>query len=251
MNIKNIFRINKLTYLFIIISVLTASFHTLVFITILVVLHEMGHFFTALLFGLKVDRIEIYPYGGLSIIEIPLNYSIIKEMIILINGPLMQQLTYLSLIRLFYQYAPIIRIYHYAILIFNLLPIYPLDGGKLLNLIFQKIIPYKTSYKASILISYLVIILLSLVYLNNIKINSIIMIIFLIYKVSSASKKRTILYEQFLFERYKNPYNYKNSKIINSPNYFYKNNKHIIKIGDKYTLERDYLRKKYAKNIKK
>ena len=251
MNIKNIFKVHKLTYLFILLSILTASFHTLVFITILVIFHEMGHFYSALLLGLHVDKIEIYPYGGLSKIDIPLNYSILKELIILINGPIIQHITYLVLIRTFPYYASTISIYHYAILIFNLLPIYPLDGGKLVNLLLQKLIPYKTSFKLSITISYLVILILGLIYLNNIKINSIILILFLIFKVTKESKYNSIRYEKFLFERYKNPINYKKCKIIYNPNSFYKNNRHLIKEEGKYTLERDFLRKKYDKLTKK
>ena len=36
--------------------------------------------------------------------------------------------------------------------LFNLMPIYPLDGGKLLHIILTNFMPYKVSYKISIFI---------------------------------------------------------------------------------------------------
>ena len=207
----------------------------------------MGHFLTAKLFGLEVDCIEIYPYGGISKCNIPLNYSIPKEMIILINGPLFQQFAFLLLIRLFPYYASTIRIYHYAMLLFNLLPIIPLDGGKLLHLIIQYCKPYKKSYEIMIRISYLTILFLGVLYFKEIRINQIIVILFLIWKVELERKKKNYIYEKFLLERYIHPKKYKQSTIIKSKDLFYKRKRHLLKIGDKYNLECDYLKEKYEK----
>ena len=93
---------------------------------------------TAHLLGIKVDKIYIYPFGGIAKFHIPYNYSNYKEFLILLNGPLFQFLAKYILVYLFPNYSETINIYHYGILLFNLLPIYPLDGGKLLNIIFGK-----------------------------------------------------------------------------------------------------------------
>ncbi len=125
MIIKNIFKINKITYLVILIFFLTGSFHLLFFITTLLLIHELGHFLTAKIFGIKVDRIYIYPFGGIAKFYLPLNYSILKEFIILVNGPIFQEICKIVLIIIFPRYQEMIIIYHYSILLFNLLPIYP------------------------------------------------------------------------------------------------------------------------------
>ena len=246
-NISKYFEIHKLTYLFILISIFTASFHLLIFISFLLIVHEMGHFLTARILGIKVDKIYIYPFGGIAKFHLPLNYSIFKEFIILINGPLFQEVAKCVLVSLFPRYQNLILTYHYSILIFNLLPIYPLDGGKLLNLIISAISPYKKAFKITIIISYLTILLLFLININNIKVNLIIMILFLFYKVFIENKKINYLYEKFLLERYIHNYHFKSSKIITKEDNFYKNKRHLLKIGNKYSLEKDFLDKKYEK----
>ena len=246
-NISKYFIINKLTYLIIIISMLMGSFHILVFITILLVTHEMGHFFTAKILGVRVDKIYIYPFGGISKLDIPVNYSLLKEFIILINGPLIQQITRIVLISFFTRYKTIIDSYHYGMLIFNLLPIYPLDGGKLLNILIQLVRQYKKSLEISIIISYICLLFLLLVNISGIKINIILIIFLLIYKIEIERKNINIKYEKLLLERYINKYKFKDSRIISNINNFYKNKRHLIKENNKYYLEEEYLSKKYKK----
>ena len=251
MIINNIFKyihINKLTYFFILISFFMASFRLVLYIFILILIHELGHFLTARFFNVELDKIYIYPLGGIAKFYIPYNYSRLKELIVLINGPLSQELGKVLLIHLFPQHTNMISIYHYGILVFNLLPIYPLDGGRILNILLTLIEPFKKSLKVSIVISYLIVIFLFIINLNSLKINTIIMILFLIYKIYIENKKIDYKYETFLLERYLNNYNYNKSKIISNTNNFYKNRRHLIKNRGKYTLECDYLREKYQKS---
>ena len=100
-------------------------------------------------------KIYLYPLGGISKFNMDQNISLLKEFLILIFGPIFQIFAYLLLKRLLPQYENIIIVYHYSILIFNLLPIYPLDGGKLVNLFLSSVFSFKISYYLSIAISYL------------------------------------------------------------------------------------------------
>lgn len=152
-----------------------------------------------------------------------------------------------SLIIIIPKYKELIYVYHYGILIFNLLPIYPLDGGKLLHIILTNFMPYKVSYKISIFISYIFIIFYLLLSWP-LKLNSLIITIFLILKVYKEQEQTNYIYEKFILERYLNNYKFKNSKLVNNSNKFYKNNRHIIKQNNAYILEKDYLIKKYEKN---
>ena len=174
-----------------------------------------------------------------------LNISIKKELLILINGPLFQHLAYIILLVLLPKYKQIINIYHYSILMFNLLPIYPLDGGKLLKLLFNKIITYKNSLKLIISLSYLVLLIIFIISQKNI--NLLVMTCLLLILITKERNKIDYMYNKYLLERYLNNYNFKNKKIINNINNLYRDNIHIIKKDNTYYLEKDYLSNIYRK----
>ncbi len=180
----------------------------------------------------------------------PLNISLLKEFLILISGPLFQFIAYYLLLKCWPRYEKLINTYHYSILLFNLLPIYPLDGGKLVNLILSTELSFKVSLKTTIVISYIMIATLVIINYSNIHLNLIIMTIFLVYKLVLEQKKIDYLYNKFLLERYLNKYKFKRSKIIHSEDDFFRNCRHLIKEKDKYYLEDEFLTQKYQK-IKK
>lgn len=175
----------------------------------------------------------------------PLNTSIIKEIIILIMGPVFQVLAYFILLKTMPDQIESIKLYHYSILIFNLLPVYPLDGGKLVNLFFSLKFSFKNSFYLEILISYLMVFLLIIVNRENININLLIIVIFLLYKITKEYKQIEFFYNKFLLERYINKYNFKHSIIINNINKFHRNKRHLLKTSNKYYLEEEILKKIY------
>ncbi len=196
--------------------------------------------------GIKIDEIYIYPLGGISKFNMDLNISTNKELLILINGPLFQHLAYLILLILLPSKKDIITIYHYSILSFNLLPIYPLDGGKLLKLVFNKIISYKNSLKLIINLSYIVLLIILVISKKNI--NLFIMTSLLLILITKEKNKIDYIYNKYLLERYLNNYRFKNSRIIDNINNLYRDKNHIIKKDNKYYLEKEYLEKIY-KNL--
>lgn len=197
----------------------------------------------AYILGIKINEIYIYPLGGISKFNMDLNISIKKELLILINGPLFQHLAYLFLLMILPTKKGLINTYHYSILIFNLLPIYPLDGGKLIKLLLNKIICYKNSLKLIINLSYLVTIILLLISNKNISI--FIMISLLLILITKEKNKIDYIYNKYLLERYLNNYNFKNNKIINNINNLYRDKKHIIYKNNTYYTEKEYLEKMY------
>ena len=197
----------------------------------------------AYILGIKINEIYIYPLGGISKFNMDLNISINKELLILINGPIFQHLAYLLLLMLMPTKNELISTYHYSILMFNLLPIYPLDGGKLVKLLLNKIISYKRSLKLLIYLSYLVTIVLFIITKKNIII--FIMISLLLILITKEKNKIDYIYNKYLLERYLNNYNFKSNKIINSINNLYRDKKHLIYKNNKYVLEKEYLEKIY------
>ena len=194
---------------------LIGSFMPFIILLLLIIVHEIGHFLTAIFFKIEVDKIYIYPFGGVSKFNISLNESLLKEFLILIMGPLFQIAFYFIIINIDYfnNYINLITVYNYTILLFNLLPIYPLDGGKLLNIILSTKLSFRNSFDVSIIVSYLTLLLISIYLLcRNLSLNIVVIISFLIFKISKELKKRKYIFDKFLLERYLNRYSFKKRK---------------------------------------
>jgi len=223
--------ISNFTYIVVLISFLAGFFEYVFLFLLIILIHEFGH----LLFGcfLKLKNIEIilYPFGGITNYNCELNISIKKEFFCLIGGVLFQILFYILVIYLnnldllnASTYNKIHNI-HIALLYFNFMPILPLDGGRIINIIFDKLFSYKLSYKLSILISIIFIIIFIF---NNINIYGIILSIFLIKSIIIEIKSINIKYNKFLLERYLYKHEFNKLKIINNINNFKRDYYHII-----------------------
>ena len=179
--------------------VLTGYFHNLIIFTSIIIIHELGHYSIAKLNHLNVEKIIIYPYGGLVKMNNLINTSINKELIVAISGILFQLIYYILIIFLHHQ--GIIRDYIYNlftlyntnILIFNLLPIHPLDGSKILNLLLSKIIPYDLTNKLNIIVS--IIALITIIYINHYNFNytTILIIGIIIDNITKYQKQLKII----------------------------------------------------------
>ena len=121
-----------------------------------VVLHELGHSLTAQRFGVQVPRILLLPIGGMAQLDrIPREPS--KELLITIAGPAVNFVLVVVLLptalRVFFgrEYVPeysMARLFaelcraNLVMGIFNLLPVFPMDGGR----IFRAMLATQTSY---------------------------------------------------------------------------------------------------------
>jgi len=122
-----------------------------------VVLHELGHSLTARRFGVKVPRILLMPIGGMAEFDrIPRQPA--AEFIITINGPLVNFAIALGLWALvglppglpFHpQFADSVKglvhlLLYWNVLMgcFNLLPVFPMDGGRIFRAILATRLPY-------------------------------------------------------------------------------------------------------------
>ena len=133
--------------------------------------------------------------------------------------------------------------YHYVLLIFNLLPIYPLDGGRILNIIFNYHFNYLNSFKITYIISWFIIIILLIYNIFYFNLNLIFMIILIITKLIKTYKNRFYYYHKLLLERYLYHYKFNKIKNIDNINSFYRDQYHYIN----FIKEKDYL-KNYFKN---
>ena len=146
----------KIHFLFFIVSFLcfmTGLFKDFVVFTSIIFIHELGHIITGILFKWKIDKVIIFPFGGLTIFNQKINTSSLEEFIIAIAGIAFQTIFLLLLNTNNYLFIK----YYKIILFFNILPIYPLDGSKVLNIFLNKIFPFKKSYSLTIFISLITI----------------------------------------------------------------------------------------------
>ena len=104
--------------------------YAIVFVSLLV--HEGGHLLAAKLFGMRVRSMIIYPYGGeLEIVQRDA-YSKTARVILALGGPIAT--TCILIVAFFIPFpgsVDIVRV-QLLILLINLLPILPLDGGQAL-----------------------------------------------------------------------------------------------------------------------
>lgn len=224
------------------------AFMPIIILFLLILVHELGHFITAIIFHIKVDKIYIYPFGGISKFYLSLNESLWRELFILIMGPLVQSIFYLFLLRLefFNHYHNLITIYHYTILTFNLLPIYPLDGGRLLNIILSFHVSFKKSLNVTFFLSYLTILFIAFYLLiHYFSINVIIIISFLCYKLKKEEKNKDYLFDKFLLERYLNQYRFRKRKNVEDISEFMRGKNHLVRKGGRYYTEKEVLYKKF------
>lgn len=165
-------------------------------------------------------------------------------------GPLIQFIFYLISMNMnfFNHYQEIIKVYNYTILGFNLLPIYPLDGGKLVNILLSSKISFKKSLSVTLIISSITLFIFTIYFIfNNFSLNIIIVISFLIYKISYEWKNKKYTMDKFLLERYLYKHSFKKRKEVNSIDEFMRNKNHIVKINNKYYTEKDALYNKFNK----
>ena len=195
----------------------------------------------ACFFKWKIDKICIYPYGGISKFNTLVNVYNYQEFFVLVAGPLIQVIfMFIFYNFLSVKYQSIFIFYNMFILVFNLLPIYPLDGGKLIKILFSEMFCFKFSLFLSFFVSSILIGILlglSIIIKNYI---FFVIILFLYFKLLGNNVSE--IYNKFLLERYL--YNFKFRKCIKVKNInnFKKDREHFVNgVSEKDCLKRYFI----------
>ena len=153
------FRIDLKIFLFIILFCISKQIEIYIIMIIFAFLHEIGHLIAGLILRLKPEKIEIIPVGLTVSFKVDIeginkkkgngNMFVIKEIIVAIAGPIVNLLIFIiTLLNEEKTYLNNLIMYsNLLIFIFNLIPIYPLDGGRILKGILHIIFGKRTSYK--------------------------------------------------------------------------------------------------------
>lgn len=207
------FKIDLKIFIFLLIFFLTRQIEVYATIMIFAIIHELGHLFAGLFLGMKPEKIEIKPYGvsiSFKILYDDYNKKIkngnlfeIKKIIVALAGPLTNII--IVLITWYIQigiFNKLLIIYSNILLvIFNLLPIYPLDGGRIIKGILHIILGKRNAENAINNLSFVCLIILTLISsiiiysIKNIAIFLIVICLWSIYiKQDIINKKRNKIY---------------------------------------------------------
>ena len=159
------------------------------------IIHEIGHIIIGLLLKMKPEKIEIMPFGlNVSFYSnFEDNISQVKEIFVALAGPIT---SFLLAILCQAQQAIYSNI---LILLFNIIPIYPLDGGRILKGILQikfgiiqsKMIINKISYITIIILT--IISSISVYYYKNIAIFMVCIFLWILVLQEKNDKTLAIL----------------------------------------------------------
>ena len=97
--------------------------------------------------------------------------------------------------------------YNYSIMLFNLIPIIPLDGSIIVKCILNKFFSFKKSYVLYIIISIISVFLYVIINYKY-SINNYLIIGIFIYKIYYSIKEYKFIYNKFLLERYLKKYKF-------------------------------------------
>lgn len=149
-----------------------------------VLIHEMCHLIVGLIIGGKPEKIYITPFGVSLEIYSYGKKSHLNKILFYLSGPLINFILGFIFIYL-KKYIKIddeIIYTNFAICFFNLLPILPLDGGKILKEAFSIIFNLKISNDIVIIFSKIFLSIISLAYsILIIEVKNIYILILLIY----------------------------------------------------------------------
>ena len=235
--------------------ILTGYFHNLIVFTSIIIIHELGHYTLAIICKMNVEKIIIYPYGGIVKMNNLINTSINKDLLVAISGIIFQTFYYLIIILLYNKgivreyIFNLFKIYNTNIIIFNLLPIHPLDGSKILNLLLSKVLPFNTANKLNIIISIITLIIIININYYNFNYTTLLIIGVIIDNLIKYHKQLKYLFNKFLLERYIYKITYNKTKKINKINNMYKEKYHILKENNTYITEKQALSHKFKRKI--
>lgn len=200
-------RIHLKIFIFILIFLLTNQIKIYGVLMLFALIHELGHMLVGMLLGFKPAKLEIMPYGvsvGFDVKCEDYNRKVkngnmlsIKKLIIALAGPLINliiTIVFLIFNMSFFGIERELVIYANILIgVFNLLPIYPLDGGRIIKNILHIIVGLQSAREYTNQMSKITICLLTaicsiaILYIRNVAI--LLILAYLWYLVIIEDKK--------------------------------------------------------------
>ena len=194
-----VFRIDLKIFLLLILFYITKQIEFYAIIMFFAIIHEFGHLLTGLTLGMKPEKIELKLFGLSVSFKISIdeynkkikkaNMLEVKKIIVALAGPITNLLIILiaNFIHLNDYQKNMIIYSNLLLILINMLPIFPLDGGRVLKGLLHIILGKNKAEKYSNKISFITLILLTIsasiliLYIKNIAIFLIIVVLFAIH----------------------------------------------------------------------
>ena len=234
---KTTYKISFIFLIYSLILILSGYINYLICYILIMFFHELGHIITIKLLKYKITSITIFPGGGIISTNIEYNINSLHLFLISISGITMQILLYLLMPNTFIYYDIFINL-NTSLIIFNLLPIIPNDGYKIIISILEQFFSYKITNYIVLMISLISLFILLITTKN-------ILIFTILYMINT---KQFILQKhilnKFLLERYLHKKKYKKNKKIKNIKQIHKCRNNYM-ICDKIITEEEVLLDKY------
>ncbi len=193
--------INLKIILILILLLIIKNINTYIIFIIFIILHEIAHLIMGVLIGGKPKKLIISPFGAsLEFYTYGKNNSLCRILFFLI-GPLTNLIIAIIFLNLpeydFYREEIIFT--NFAIAFFNLIPILPLDGGKILKELLKCFVGLEKSNRYTIFISKIILVIISFLYaILIVKIKNIMILFLLVYLwyLYNIEEKKLNLYEK-------------------------------------------------------
>ncbi len=214
----------------------------------ILIIHEVGHLFYLIKYKREITNITFYPFGGIIKHSASVNSNLKEDFFIhfggVFNNIILLVVFKLLNLELFYTL-------NLGILIFNILPIYPLDGFKIIKSLLNNVVCFKKNLYISLIISIIFIVLFTIVNICNIRSIYVYLLIASLIKMNiDYFKQIKKEYKIFLTNKYIYPNNKlkdKNIKKFNKPIYkLYKGKNNIFILDDLVIKEYDLLKKYFS-----
>lgn len=161
-------KVNKYFILFLIACFAAGYLQEMLMMFLFVTLHELSHVITAVMFKYRIEKIELFPFGGVAKIDNLNGTHIFSEIMISVAGPFSNIMT-ATILLIFYEAGVNIPYYRYimnvniALALFNLMPGLPLDGGRIVRAVLSYYIGFKKATHTAVILGKIVSVILLII----------------------------------------------------------------------------------------
>lgn len=164
------FRIHPATWFFLFLLMVTGFSSVIIPYLFAITFHELAHAFVAKKLGYGLSKVWILPYGACVSFD-DYTFKPEDEIKIAIAGPLINVLFIVLTVMLWwifpvtYVYTYTFVISNFSIALFNLLPAFPLDGGRILSSILKTKYKSKSVYRIICILNFVFSVIFLLIFI--------------------------------------------------------------------------------------
>ncbi|NPC93541.1 stage IV sporulation protein FB [Bacillus sp. WMMC1349] len=202
--------IHPLLWFVMALGLMTGHIKPLLCLMIIIFIHELGHATAAIYFSWRIRRIFLLPFGGTLEVDEHGNRPLNEEVVVILAGPLQHiwlqsAAWFLSVNAIIgHQLFEMFTFYNLTILVINLFPVWPLDGGKLMFLLFSKYYPYQKAQRMMLIFSCFTCALFigGVLLVSPSQLSAWVLLTFLSVSLYKEYRDRHYSHIRFLLERY-------------------------------------------------